>query len=153
VGEFNTPDFGTGGLKDGLTMKVTRDGSGVFHLYYEAGFTGIAEPSNDGGVLTNSDYSVSSYFGVWNHFSTPDADRRVYIDNIVFGSELTYVTGYSNRTVSATSESVTGLSESTEYLYKVRAVSTGGASPDSNAISAVTPADASQNIGAVFFFR
>ena len=54
------------------------------------------------------------------------------------GSSGSYVSGYSNRTVSGTSESVTGLVETTEYFFRVRAVNDGGTSPNSPTGSVTT---------------
>jgi hypothetical protein len=52
-----------------------------------------------------------------------------------------FVPGYSNRTVSGTSESVTGLVESTTYYFRVRALNDNGTSPNS-ATASVTTLDA-----------
>jgi phosphodiesterase/alkaline phosphatase D-like protein len=45
---------------------------------------------------------------------------------------------YNNRSVIATSEAVTGLSSAVTYFYRVRAVSTGGTSGNSNRATALT---------------
>ena len=51
-----------------------------------------------------------------------------------------FVTGYANLSVSGTSATVTGLSASGSYFYRVRAVNAGGTSSNSNAITSVIPA-------------
>ncbi|NCC93554.1 MAG: hypothetical protein EOM10_09775, partial [Opitutae bacterium] len=67
----------------------------------------------------------------------------VYWDNFFVGtagggSTPSYVSGYSNRTVSGTSESVTGLSADSTYYFRVRAVNAVGTSGDSSVASVTT---------------
>jgi uncharacterized delta-60 repeat protein len=50
----------------------------------------------------------------------------------------TFVTGFSDKTVSGTSEAVTGLTANTAYKYRVRAVNAGGTSANSNVIDVTT---------------
>ena len=47
----------------------------------------------------------------------------------------TFVSGYENKSVSGTSQSVTGLTAGTTYYYRVRAVGAGGTSENSNPIT------------------
>ena len=54
------------------------------------------------------------------------------------GGAPAYVPGYSNRTVAGTSQSVTGLTESTTYYFRARAVSGGGTSTNSATASVTT---------------
>ncbi|NLG35858.1 MAG: hypothetical protein GX548_10950 [Lentisphaerae bacterium] len=54
------------------------------------------------------------------------------------GSEPFYAAGWSNRAVSGTSESVTGLAENTEYFFRVRAVNAAGTSMNSATASVTT---------------
>lgn len=56
-----------------------------------------------------------------------------------------FVPGYSNRTVSGTSESVTGLVESTTYYFRVRALNDNGTSPNSATASVTTRTAAPQD--------
>ncbi len=54
------------------------------------------------------------------------------------GGAPVYVPGYSNRTVSGTSQSVTGLAENATYYFRARAVNGGGTSPNSPTASVTT---------------
>ena len=56
-----------------------------------------------------------------------------------FGSSTpSYVPGYSNRTVSGTSQSVTGLTAGATYYFRARAVNAGGSSPNTSVASVTT---------------
>jgi hypothetical protein len=127
VGNFSVPgNFGTGALDDGLNIAVTRNASGEFTLYYSTGFTYGAEPTNNGGTLTNAAYDTSSYFGVYGRFADNGTTRRIYFDNFATGGGGSggFVPGYEDRLVSSgTSTSVTGLTEETTYYFRVRAES------------------------------
>jgi putative hemolysin len=57
------------------------------------------------------------------------------------GSTPSYLSGYSNRTVSGTSESVTGLAAESTYYFRVRAVNDVGTSGDSSVASVTTLAE------------
>ncbi|MDE0838536.1 MAG: hypothetical protein OSB41_05715 [Kiritimatiellae bacterium] len=138
VGDFSTAAYGLGALQDGVNIRVTRDANGVFELYYDAGFTYATEPATYAGALTNIAYSSSSFFGVCADIGNPSADRRAYVDNIVFGSDLNTLSGYDAKSVAGTSDAVTGAAGFTEYFYQVRAVTAGGTSDDSNIIAVET---------------
>ncbi|RYZ42044.1 MAG: hypothetical protein EOP49_28545, partial [Sphingobacteriales bacterium] len=53
----------------------------------------------------------------------------------------TLLPGYTNLTVNGTSQVVSGLTETTTYFYRVRAVSTNSTSGNSNIISVITKAE------------
>ena len=86
VGNFpSSPSFGTGALQNGLNIRVTRSSSGVFELFYSTGFQNNSIPTTSAGTLTNTAYTTSSYFGVYQNIGNTSADRRVFIDNIELG--------------------------------------------------------------------
>ena len=149
-GDFNLPDLDPGALRDGMNLKVTRDGNGVFQLWYSTGFEFDAEPTTYAGAVTNTQYTgTSSHFGVFGDFGNPDTSRRVYVDNITLGDRLV---GYDDLAVAGTSQSVSGLSANTTYLYLLRAEFPNGTSGDSNVIITNTTG-AGDPSGAMFLFR
>ncbi len=86
VGEFpNSPSFSIGALQNGLNIRVTRNSSGVFELFYSIGFQNNSIPTTSAGTLTNTAYNTSNYFGVFQNIGSKSADRRIYIDNIELG--------------------------------------------------------------------
>jgi hypothetical protein len=67
----------------------------------------------------------------------------VLLQGVVSGSVASsYVPGYSNRTVSGTAQSVTGLTRSTTYYFRARAVSAGGTGAYSSVATVMTRAGA-----------
>jgi hypothetical protein len=69
------------------------------------------------------------------------ASERYYIDNwqiAQLGGDPNFVPGYSNRTVSGTSQSVTGLAAGATYYFRARAVNGGGTSPNTSVASVTT---------------
>lgn len=138
IGDFpSSQDYNSNALQSGLDIMVTRSSSGQFQLYYATGFTYSSAPSTSAGTLTDNTYSTSSYFGVYTNFSNPAATRRVYIDNIKFGT-VTYVSGFQNYSTSNTNATITGLSTNTTYYYVVRASNGNCSTSSSNEISATT---------------
>jgi hypothetical protein len=63
-----------------------------------------------------------------------------YLIDISTNNFLTFVTGYSAKSVTSTTETVTGLVANTGYQYRIRAVNAGGTSAFSNSINVVTGA-------------
>ena len=80
-------------------------------------------------------FEVRTYSGAtvsWDNF---------FVGTAGGGSTPSYVSGYSNRTVSGTSESVTGLVAEAGYYFRVRAVNDVGMSGDSSVASVTTLAE------------
>jgi len=138
AGTFGSDDFDIGGLRNGVNVRVTRDGGGVWKLWTSTGFQYGTDATNYCGSITQNSYNTSSYFGVYKHISSPAAERRVYIDNIELGAR-DYASGYGARPVSSTNELVAGLHAWADYAYMVRATnSTPGVSTNSNIIRVQT---------------
>lgn len=76
----------------------------------------------------------NSFTAIWNS-STSATSYRLDVSADNFG---TFVTGYNNKTVTGTSDPVTGLNPNTTYKYRVRAVNASGTSGNSNEISQIT---------------
>ena len=141
LGDFSSsPIVGGAALSNGLNVRVTRSGSGVFELFYSTGFTYATTPTTSAGTLTDNTYNVSSRFGIYTAFANVGATRRVYIDNIVLGVGETSVSGYNDLSVVGTSQAVTGLSPLTTYYYRVRTVGATCTSANSNVITVNTTA-------------
>lgn len=142
VGMFaSSPDLDPGALRDGLDLRITRNGSGQFQLFYATGFTYATTPTTSGGTLTDATYNTSNFFGPYVSFANPSTIRRVYIDNIDLGAAINYVAGYNNFNAGlATSATLTGLTQGTTYYYVVRAVGPSCTSANSNVISVTTNA-------------
>ncbi len=131
----------------GTSQSVTGLSGGTTY-YYRAraeGPGGTSANSNTTSQLTAPDaptataatsIGASSFTANWTAPGGTVDDYRLDVstDN-AFGS---FVSGYSNLTVAGTSQVVSGLSPSTEYFYRVRAVNTGGTSANSNTDSATT---------------
>lgn len=107
IGDFSTPDFGSGALRDGLDIRITRNNSGEFELFYNTGFEYGATPTTSAGTLPDNTYSTSNYFGVFQNFNTQSSTRRVYLDNIELGNpniddDTTVVLPNSGQIISST---------------------------------------------------
>lgn len=77
-----SPNFGTGALRNGLNLRITRSAEGLFEVFYSTGFSFASEPLTSAGTLTDTTHSSSAYFGVYTRFDNPGATRRLYLDNV-----------------------------------------------------------------------
>ena len=133
IGEYTAgPSFEANAARDGVNLRVSRSSSGVFSVTYSVGFTYNTAPTISAGTLTDNTYNTSSFFGVYTNFASPAATRRVYLDNIYFGSS-NYVSGYNDLNVVGTSQIVT-LPTFGRYFYKVRSTNGSNTSANSNPI-------------------
>jgi hypothetical protein len=103
--------------------------------------TALPLPDAPGAVAASS-ILTTSFIANWNSVSTATSYRLdVSADDFV-----NFVAGYNDKEVDATFEQVTGLSPSTLYKYRVRAVDPVGTSANSNVINATTLAKQNQTI-------
>ncbi len=86
-------------------------------------------------AIAATDTLTTSFTAKWNAVATATSYR---LDVSTVNTFLTLVTGYSDLTVAGLSQSVTGLSETTTYYYRVRAVDANGTSANSNTITVIT---------------
>lgn len=80
VGDFDTPSFSDGALKNGLTLNVIRSGN-AFKLSYAVGFT-TTDSMIDAGELYDDTFLTSSFFGFFQQFNSPSPQRRLFIDQV-----------------------------------------------------------------------
>lgn len=92
--------------------------------------------------------SNSGFAANWNS-STSATGYRLDV-SLASDNFSTFVTGYNNRTVTGTSEPVTGLNPNTTYKYRVRSVNASGTSGNSNEISQITVTTSAVAIAATF---
>jgi Fibronectin type III domain len=107
-------------LRDGATVKAT----------LTVNLTPIAPTATD---ATN--VAPTSFTANWNSVSTATSYLLYVSLSNTFSS---HVTGYNGASVSGTTFSVTGLSHSTPYFYRVKAVNSNGSSQYSNFKPATT---------------
>jgi hypothetical protein len=102
-----------------------------------------APPPPDAPVATTATaVSQTGFTANWNAVSGATGYRLdVSADNFT-----TFITGFSDKTVTTTSDAVTGLTASTAYKYRVRAVNANGTSVNSNVIDVTTLAKQDQTI-------
>ena len=116
-------------------------------IYNGSNLWGLNAPVAVAASATNS----TSFTASWNTVTGADSYRLDVATDVNFS---TLISGYSDKAVSGTSASVTGLSASTTYYYRLRATSNAGAlSNNSNAITVLTPAPSTEPKSTVFKFK
>jgi hypothetical protein len=89
--------------------------------------------------------TTTSFTANWNAFTDASSYR---LDVSTVSNFASFVAGYQNKSVAATSDAVTGLTAGTTYHYRVRAIVAGVATTSSNTISPITVAAAPVAIAA-----
>lgn len=96
--------------------------------------TTLPPPPTAPVATSASTVSQTGFTANWNAVTGATGYRLdVSADNFT-----TFVTGFNNKTVSGTSDAVTGLTISTAYKYRVRSVNANGTSVNSNVIDVTT---------------
>lgn len=130
----NVTEFAVSGLSAGTTYyyRVRAFSSGGTSGNSDTRSVLTAPP--DPTALAATSVTQTSFAANWNS-SLAATSYRLDVSSTDF---VTFVSGYENKTVSATSDNVTGLSAGITYKYRVRAVNASGTSASSGAISQVT---------------
>ncbi len=100
-----------------------------------------ATPPAAPAALWASATNTTDFTAAWSVVSNANIYRLDVGTNITFtgaGSTPYFVPGYSNRNLTSTSFSVTGLTAGATYFFRVRAVNSGGTSPNSATASVTT---------------
>ena len=127
--------------------------TGVASTAYDGNATPVDfQPTGTGGSQTTNGYSTVTVTGlpatsnlkIRITMLNNSASERWVIDNLTVTSTNGYLLpNYNGLSVSGTSQSVIGLSASTPYYYRVRAIDSNSTSSNSNTISVTTKADPS----------
>jgi endonuclease I len=96
--------------------------------------SGVSPPSAPVATAATS-ITSNSFIANWDAAAGATSYR---LDVSTSGSFSTLLSGYANLSVSAITQAVSGLSASTNYFYRVRAVNSNGTSDNSNIISLST---------------
>ncbi len=133
--------FGSGSDSGVLTVKILTGAD-----YSTSTTLGtITFGSSNNNTVAYSSGAIADVTGDFKIRIENDGSERPIIDNLVFttnGFSASYVAGYEDLNVgNVTNYDVTGLDASTDYYYRVRAVSASETSGDSNIIEATTGAE------------
>ena len=121
-------------------------GTGVASTAYDGDASPVDFQPAGGGARTTDGYSTVTVTGLPSTTNlrvritllNNTANERWIIDNFAITPAPSNVSGYSNLSVSGTSQSVSSLSSNTTYGYRVRAVGTNTTSSNSNVIAVTT---------------
>jgi Leucine-rich repeat (LRR) protein len=108
--------------------------SGFFSSRKEVTVTVNSAPSE---VISTTTLTATTFTANWSAVSGATGYR---LDVSTSNTFVSLVAGYSNLSVTGTSQPVTGLTAGTTYYYRVRAVSSCGTSANSNVITVTLPA-------------
>lgn len=112
------------------------------YSYYSASVsTNSATIPSAPATPTASSVATTSFTANWIAPSG-GATTSYYLDVATDSGFTSFVSGYNNKSVAATSASVTGLTAGTAYYVRVRAVSAGGTSASSSTLTQITVPDA-----------
>jgi len=93
-------------------------------------------------ALPASNVSTTSFYANWSQA----VGANEYFLDVSTDNFVTFLPGYHNSRVLSTNIKISGLSEDTQYHYRVKAIGLGGGSFYSNVISVRTPQKRSQQI-------
>ncbi len=136
------------------TSQVITGLSPLISYQYRVRATGTAPTSSNSNVITATtaigaplataatSIAAVGFVANWN----PVTAATGYQLDISSDNFATFISGYNSKSVTTTSESVTGLSVGTAYKYRVRATTSTSTSANSNVIDVTTLAKQDQTI-------
>lgn len=89
-------------------------------------------------ISTPSNITQTSFTAGWSAVGTPLQTVSYRLDVSENQNFTSFLSGFNNRSVNSTSQTVTGLRAGTAYFYRVRSVINGTTSANSNTASATT---------------
>jgi hypothetical protein len=116
---------------------VSSANSNVITLTTNAYTTPVTPIANAASSITLTSFSAS--------WSTDLATTSYRLDVSLNSGFTSFLTGYQDLTVTSPPSSITGLTQYTNYYYRVRAVNPAGTSANSNTINALTEVHVNDN--------